>query len=190
MNRSILALALALGAIPVGALAQQNSVTPPAPTADQRQAMRQTFQRFAQQEEQLHQQLRSQILSALTPVHLRAVGATIGELAVAPNPDPQAAAKRLDEMLSSGERSRILAAHQAFAAQSRQLHAQMKSELQSEMPAGQPDWTNRGPHNDMMAQHWQSDPGTLLLTALAPHPMFGTGWPGHGMMPGEGPPPL
>ena len=81
MNRSLLALALALGVTPVAALAQDTNA--PAPTAEQRQAMQQTFQQFAQQEGQLHEQMRTQILSALTPVHRRAVGATIGNLAIA-----------------------------------------------------------------------------------------------------------
>jgi hypothetical protein len=187
MNRSILALALALSVIPVAALAQQNSVQP-APAADQRQARQQTMERFAQQEEQLHQQMRSQILSSLTPVHLREVAATIGQLAIAQNPDPQAAAKRLDEMLSSSERGRILAAHETFATQSRQLHEQMRSEMQSEMPQGHSDWMSHGSPNGMMS-HRMSDPGTILLVTLAPHPMFGMGWPGHGLMPSGGPPP-
>ncbi len=187
MNRSIYALALALSVIPIAALAQQSNA-PAAPAAQQRQAIHATMQRFAQQEEQLHQQMRSQILSALTPAHLRAVAATIGALAVAPNPDPQAAAQRLDAMLSAAERGRILAAHQAFAAQSRQLREQMRGELQSEMPQGMPDW-NRGPHEGMTSAHRMSDPGSLLLAALAPHPMFDMGWPGRGMMPPGGAPP-
>jgi hypothetical protein len=185
MNRNILALALAFSAMPLAALAQNSA--PPAPTDQQRQAIHQTMDRFAQQEEQLRQQMRSQILAALTPVHLRAVAATIGQLAIAENPDPQAAAKRLDEMLSSSERGRILAAHEAFKAQSRQLHDQMRSELQSEMPAGQPDWMRHGWQNGMMSQQRMSDPGTVLLAALSPHPTFGRG-PGM-MMPGEGGPP-
>ena len=114
MNRQILALTLALSVVPVVALAQDTSA-PAAPTADQRQAMHQTYQRFIQQEDQLHQQMRWQILSALSPVHRRAVGATIGDLAIAQSPDIPGAAKRLDEMLSAAERQRIVAAHASFA---------------------------------------------------------------------------
>src|SRR5262249_3211569 len=129
MNRSLLALALALSVAPLAALAQDaGSVTP---TADQRQAMHQTLRQFAQQEMQLHQQMRSQMLSSLTPVHRRAVGATIGDLAIEPSPDPAAAAKRIDEILSPGERQRIIAAHTNFTTQSRQLHEQMRTQLQN-----------------------------------------------------------
>jgi outer membrane translocation and assembly module TamA len=179
MNRSIFALVAAFGIMPVAGLAQDTN-SPTAPTADQRQAMRQTFQQFAQQEKQLHQQMRSQILSSLSPVHLRSVAATIGELAIEQNPDPQAAAKRLDQLLSPGERQRILAAHSSFDQQSRQLHEQMRTQLQSEMPAGQPSWTDHGQPNGAMAQRTQFDAGTVLLMALSPHPMLGMMGMAHG----------
>ena len=175
MNRSILTLALALSVLPTAALAQDNGV-PPALNDQQRQAMHQTFERFGQQEEQLHQQFRYQVLSTLSPVHRRAVAATIGELAIEPNPDIQAAAKRLDQILSGAEQSRILAAHQAYKQQSQQLHEQMRTELQSELPAGQSPM-NR-PQN-ATRQHFNPDAGTIVLMTLSPHPM-GMGW--HGMM--------
>jgi len=186
MNKRLLALMLALSAIPVAALAQDSN-QPASPTTDQHQQMRQTFARFAQQEEQLHQQMRWQILSALTPVHRRAVGATIGDLAIAQNPDPAAAAKRLDAMLSPGERQRIVAAHSSFATQSRQLHDQMRTEMQSEMPSGHPDFMKH-PHGAMMANR-QLDAGTLLLVALSPRPMMGMGMHAWPMMHPEGAPP-
>jgi hypothetical protein len=190
MNRSIVALVVALGIVPVAGLAQDTN-SAPAPTADQRQAMRQTFQQFAQQAEQLHQQMRSQILSSLSPVHLREVAATIGNLAIEQNPDPQAAAKRLDQILSPGERQRILAAHASFAQQSLQLHEQMRTQLQSEMPAGHSNWMNHGPENGAMSQRTQFDAGTVLLMALSPHPMLGMMGMDHGpgMMHMEGAPP-
>jgi hypothetical protein len=189
MNKSILALVLALGVAPLAALAQDTN-GPAAPTADQRQAMRQTFEQFGQQEKQLHEQMRSQILSSLSPVHLRAVAATIGDLAIEQSPDPQAAAKRLDQILSPAERQRILAAHSSFAQQSRQLHEQMRTQLQSEMPAGHANWTNHGSTAEM-PQRTQFDAGTVLLMALSPHPMLGMMGMAHGsgMMHMEGAPP-
>jgi hypothetical protein len=177
MNKSFIALALALSVTPIAALAQDSNAS--APTADQRQAMRQTFQQFAAQEAQLHQQMRWQMLSALTPVHRRAVGATIGDLAIEPTPDLQAAAKRIDAVLSPGERQRIIAAHATFATQSRQLHEQMRTQMQSEMPAGAPDMMKHGPGGGTWGNR-QLDAGTLLLMGLAPHPM---------RMHGEGAPP-
>ena len=180
MNKSILALALAVGLIPIAVLAQDTNGSS-APTADQRQAMHQTFEQFAQQEEQLRQQMRWQILSALSPVHRRAVAATIGELAISPNADTQAAAQRLDQILSPAERQRVLVAHASFAAQSRQLHDQMRTQLQSEMPAGHSDWMNRrGQKDATQQQRPQLDAGTLLLMSLVPRgPMMG--WHHFGM---------
>jgi hypothetical protein len=138
--------------------------------------MHQTFEQFAQQEEQLHQQMRWQILSALSPVHRRAVAATIGELAVSASPDFQGAAQRLDQILSPGERQRILVAHANYAAQSRQLRDQLRSQLQSQMPAGQSEWTNRWGQRNATQQRPQPDAGTLLLMSLSPHRPMGMGW--------------
>jgi len=167
MSKSLFALALAFSVLPIRALAQDTSA-PPQPTPEQRQAMHQTFEQFGQQEEQLHQQMRYRILSALSSVHQRAVAATIGELAIAPNPDIEGAAKRLDMILSPGERQQVLAAHDAFRTQSMQLHEQMKQQLQSEMPADHPDWMSHGPPNGAMPL----DAGTILLMTLTPHPMM------------------
>jgi hypothetical protein len=186
MNKFYLALAFALGAIPIAALADDTS-GPPQPTPQQRQAMQQTFERFGQQEEQLHQQLRFTVLSTLSPVHRRAVAATVGELAISPNPDFDAAAKRLDYMLSPGEQQRILAAHASFRAQSRQLHDQMRSELQSEMPAGHSQWMQHGQRSAATPDH-HFDAGTVVLMTLSPHPTM-MGWPGGPGMHVEGAPP-
>jgi hypothetical protein len=190
MNRGFLALALALSVFPIAALADDNNTPPSPPTPAQRQAIFQTFEKYRQQEEQLHQQLRYQILSSLTPVHRRYVGTLIGELAVAPNPDFEATAKQLDRAISGSEQSRILAAHQQFETQSKALHEQMKTELQSELPAGaQQRW---GHHDDQNRQDHaprQYDAGTLLLKTLSPgHDMMGDD---HGpmMMMHGGPPP-
>jgi hypothetical protein len=188
MNRTFLALALALSVIPVAALADDNDARAQL-TPAQRQAVQQTFQRFATQEEQLHQQMRFQILSALSPVHRRAVGATIGDLAIEANPDVTAAAKRIDALLSPGERQRVLAAHTAFFTQSRQLHDQMRSELRSEMPAGDhPPSTKHD--NDNAMTHMQPDAGMVLLGMLSPHlHMMGGHDHGSSMMYMEGAPP-
>lgn len=180
MKRSLFALALALSVIPLSALAQ-NTAAPPQPTADQRQAMHQSMQQFMAQERQLHQQMRAQILGMLNPSQRRAVASTIGDLAVDPNPDPGAAAKRLDAILSPGEQQRIVAAHTSFMQQSRQLHEQMRSQMQSMMPAGHPGMMGHGPMSASEAGR-QMDAGDILLMALAPHPMMGMmGMMGPGM---------
>lgn len=168
MKNSLLALALALGMMPIAVLAQDTNA-PPAMTDQQRQAMHENFERFAQQEMQLHQQMRSQILSSLSPVHLRAIAATIGNLAIEQNPDVTGAARQLDRILSPGERQRVMAAHETFRSQSQQLHDQMRSQMQSMMPAGHGDMMKPG--SGMMSRMPQ-DAGTILLMALSPHPMM------------------
>ncbi|HEV3092140.1 MAG TPA: hypothetical protein VGX91_11945 [Candidatus Cybelea sp.] len=165
MNRGIFALAFALSVLPLTALAADSNAAPP--TDQQRQAMHQTLERFAQQEEQLHQQMRSQILASLSPVHRRAVAAEIGNLAVSENPDPDATAKRIDAILGGGERQRIIEAHQAFANQSRQLHDQLKQQMESMMPAGGPP--HEHPPMDASMRERMNDAGWIVLHALPPH---------------------
>lgn len=174
MKRNLFALALALSVIPVAALAQDANA--PGPSDAQHQQMMQAFHQFAQAEGRLHDQLRWQILRSLTPVHRRAVGAEIGALAVSQNPDVDAAAQQLDRILSPGERQRILAAHAAYAEQSRQLHDQMRTQMESMMPSGHPPMDEHQMANG--PEHRQLDAGHVLLFALVPH--------GHDMGPGHG----
>ena len=73
------------------------------------------------------------------------------------------------------KRQRILSAHAAYAEQARQLHEQMKSQLQSEMPNPHPSTRDH-----MMTAAMQTelrDPGWILLRALPPyeHSMMGMG---------------
>ncbi|MGC9993243.1 MAG: hypothetical protein ABSD52_12720 [Candidatus Cybelea sp.] len=185
MSKSIFALALALSLIPAAALAQDTNASQQ-PTDAQRQQMHQMFEQFGQQERQLHDQLRSQILSVLTPVHRRALAAEIGNLVLSPNPDIDAAAKQIDAILSPSERQRILQAHAAYASQSRQLHEQMKSQMQSEMP----NWHPPSHDDHMMNSSMQAqmrDPGWILLRSLPPHEHDNMGMGDHGAM---GSPPM
>ena len=181
MKKSSFALALALSVIPTFALAQTTNAAPQPPTPEQRQQMRQSMQQFMAQEMQLHQQMRGQILAMLNPAQRRGVAATIGDLAVEPNPDTVAAAKRLDAILSPGVRQQIVAAHSSFQAQSRQLHEQMRTQMQSMMPNGGPGMMDHHPM-DGDTSHRQLDAGTILLMALVPHPMM-HGMMGHGWHP-------
>lgn len=179
MSKSFFAIALALSLIPAVALAQDTNSSQQ-PTDAQRQAMHQMFQQFAQSERQLHDQLRSQILSGLTPVHRRAIAAEIGNLVISANPDIDAAAKQIDAILSPGERQRILEAHAAYASQSRQLHEQMKAQIQSEMPDSRPSTRDHMMTAAMQTQ--MRDPGWILLRALPPHEQGMMGMGDHGAM--------
>src|SRR5579862_8230894 len=120
MRKVFLALFLALTFVPVAALADDPQ--PPAPpTQAQREQMFKTMESFHAKSEQLHQQMRAQILGSLSLAHKQAVANIIGQLAIATNPDPRAAAKQLDAILSQGEQQRILAVHNAFRTQAKAL---------------------------------------------------------------------
>jgi hypothetical protein len=163
MTKSIFALAFALCVLPLAAVAQ-DAGAPAQATDAQHQQMGAQFQQFMQQEQQLHDQLRQQVLATLTPMHRRAIAAWIGELAVSPNPDVDVLAQRIDALLGSRERSQIMAAHTAFAQQSRQLHEQMKAAMQNEMPDHP-----MGEHT-RNGQHPPTDVGHILLGALQLRP--------------------
>ncbi len=172
MNKSFLALALALSVLPITAVAQDTN-SPPQLTDQQKQTMRATFERYRAQEDQLHQQLRYQILTALSAVHRRELASLIGALAIDPNPDLQSAATRIDRALASNERQRILTAHQNYETQKRQLHEQMRTEIQSELPAGRPNWSHGSRNGQAAAQHRQLTAGTIVLMALTLHMQMG-----------------
>src|SRR5579864_7251626 len=124
MKQLALALAVGLLALPLAALADDNpppastTTTPAAAlTPAQRQAISKTVQTFRDKERQMHQQLRAQILGALSPEHRTAVAGAIGEMVIAENPDPAATAKQIDGLLSSSEQQAILSAHTSFVNQ-------------------------------------------------------------------------
>jgi hypothetical protein len=197
MKKLWITLALALVAMPLAALADGNdaaAAAPPTMTPAQRQAVMKTMQTFRDKERQMHQQMRSQILAALSPGHRTAVAGVIGEMVIAENPDPVAAAKQIDGILSPGEQQAILAAHTSFVTQSQQLMQQMHSQLQSEMPAGAQGhhWSNDGMHPP---SNLANDAGGVLMMVLAHRAPMGMemgdhhpGMPG-GPPPGDAPPP-
>jgi hypothetical protein len=202
MKHLCLALALALIALPVTALADDN---PPAPasqpglTPAQRQAMFKTMQTFRDKERQMHQQMRAQILGALSPEHRTAVAGVIGEMVISDNPDPVAAAKQIDSVLSLGEQRAILTAHTSFVTQSQALMQQMHAQLQSQLPAGtqpHPHWATEMHHPPSAIAN---DAGSVLMMVLAHRAPLGMemgdhqpgmpGGPPGGVPPGSAPPP-
>ncbi|HTU82160.1 MAG TPA: hypothetical protein VMF61_08530 [Candidatus Acidoferrales bacterium] len=183
MKYVFIALSLALAFGPVAAQADDQS-TPPQLTQQQRQQLRQTFEQFRQQEHQLHTQLRSQILNSISPAHRQTIAGIIGSLAISPNPNPQTAARQIDGLLSQTEQQRILSLHNSYRTQERNLHEQMRAQLQKELPAGmQRHW---GQDHGMNSNHMQPpnlDAGTVLLKTLA-HPDMPMMGPHPGMWPG------
>ena len=72
--------------------------------------------------EAAHKAVRAKILAALTPAHRALLADLVGQLAIAANPDPEAARAKLDAALSASEKTNILAIHNAAMAQ---MHAMM-----------------------------------------------------------------
>jgi hypothetical protein len=154
---SVLAAALLFAA---PAFAQQPPDATPNP------AMRQAFQQMRSQMENVRRTERSQILGALTPAHRALLGSVAGELATAVEPNYDAAAKRLDSVLSAGESQAIVRAAQNADRQRRTI-------AESMMPPPPPD-------GQVMSREFRrfeggpqsADAGRILLRT-----MIGSGMP-------------
>ncbi len=86
------------------------------------------------QEQAAHKATRAKILAALTPAHKAYLANLVGQLAVAANPDLDAATAKLDKVLTASEKSKIIAIHSAAMAQ---MLSQMKTMMPPNMgPAG------------------------------------------------------
>jgi hypothetical protein len=181
MKKVFLALFLALSMVSVAALADDWTPGGPALTPAQRQELSTTLRSFGQREEQLNKQFRSQILSAISPDHLKAVADLVGQMAVSSNPDPRAAAQQIDSLLSQSEQQAILSAHNTFREQSKALHEQLRRQLVSERIPGASSHNN-GPMQ-MRRPSEQPDAGTVVLHTLG---HFGMEMGHHGW---GGPPP-
>ena len=180
MRKLWLALILALLALPAVARADDNTsaaAVPPTLTPAQRQAISTTVRAFRDKEKQMHQQLRSQILGSLSPDHRTAVANVIGQMVISASPDPDAAAKQIDAVLSPAERQSILAAHGTFVTQTQTLMQQMHAQLQKELPAGASGHMHGGmgmsSHSSMDGA--ATDAGTVLMLVLAHHGPMGMG---------------
>ncbi|HEY3674372.1 MAG TPA: hypothetical protein VGK84_00110 [Candidatus Tumulicola sp.] len=185
MKYALPALSLALIILPATACAQNAPSAPASASASgQRWPGRAALAPFFKEEEQLRKDFRSKALSALSSSHRTTIGNIIGSLAVSSNPDPRAAAQRIDAVLSQSERQSILSARDSFEQSSRavreRMRAQMAQQMNTAMPSPPPH-PMRTPSNDA---------GRVLMMALSP---FGSGMMmhGHGMhdMPPNGPPP-
>lgn len=130
------------------------------------------FQQLHQKMAQIHTQARTQILASLTPAHKAAFANIVGQLAISANPDPAAAARQLDAMLSPGEKQAILRAHDAARTQARSLMEAAHQQMSSSMPS---TVHVRSMPKENEAQE-APDAGRILLMMAAPKP------PHEGMM--------
>jgi hypothetical protein len=116
---------------------------------------------------QLHNQARAAVLKALTPAHKALLGSVVSGLTLAANPDPRAAAAKLDAALSASEKKAILDAANS-----------MREHMRAMMPSPSP---GMGPHP--MQSMRPMDPGELLLMMSAMSIMSHDGMMMHAGMP-------
>jgi hypothetical protein len=164
-------ISLAFLLAPAAAGADDSSPPPSPPTAMGAHAFgeRRGFHDMRQERaqfEQLRFQARTQVLGALTPAHRALLAKVVGQLAVAPNPDPRAAAKELDTALSPAETKTILATGDNLRTKMRGLFEAMRHHPQENATPG------NGPPPNAPHPGWQHRPdaGEILLhlTAFAP----------------------
>ncbi len=158
---------------PAAAGADESSPPPSAPAAMGTPAVgeRRGFHDMRQERaqfEQLRLQARTQVLGALTPAHRALLANVVGQLAVAPNPDPRAAAKQLDAALSPAESKAILRSGDDLRTKMRGMFEAIRPHAQESGAPG------NGPPNALRPR-WQHrlDAGEILLhlAAFAPPPM-------------------
>ena len=177
------ALAVAISLAPLGAIAGEPSAPgqpggqmPPGMsdrmnlTSSQRQAMGQIMTQTHQQLEQLHTQVRSKVLGDLTPAHRSLLAQVIGSLAIAPNPDRDAAVRQLNAALSSGEAQAIVSTHSAAMQQMKALmesaHQKFQAILTPQQRAQQSTWSSHGGPPDCGPPNGESPMGMHSVSQL------------------------
>ncbi len=197
MKRFLGAAVLGVALFPASVFAQASPPPGPGPegrphlTDAQRTQLRSTMEQARAQMEKLHTQFRSQMLGSLSPLHRTALANIVGQLAIAPTPDYEGAARQIDTLLSAGERQSVLNAEAAFRTQSKALRDQQRQAFlavlspdeRAQMESRRAQFENGRPHPDGMrgpngANRPQPDAGHLLLMASQPHGMMG--FEGHG----------
>lgn len=160
--------AVAVISLPLGAVAGE----PPAPmgpppgmgmafdfdgqnlTPAQQQQVHQLMDQTHQQMAQLMTQARSRILGAISPAHRQLLAQIVGNLAIAPNPDAEAAAKQLNAALSPAEAQAVLSTHEAAMQQMMSLmqstHQRLESIVGSQHNSAQPNGHGSDMHERMM----------------------------------------
>ncbi|HXW50641.1 MAG TPA: hypothetical protein VEJ41_01520 [Candidatus Acidoferrales bacterium] len=178
-------LAIALSTLPCIALADQYGNATPSP---QMRAAFSVMQQAHAKMEQLHAQARLAALNSLTPAHRALLAQVVGQLAIAANPDVNAAARSIDNALSQNEGRSILNISSSLESQSRQIMEAARQQMMAANPNGQagpggpggpagpggPWMGGHGFHQGMQGpQNSTPDPGMILLlmSTHALHPM-------------------
>jgi hypothetical protein len=117
---------------PSGSLAPAPSPPEPDPSEPpELRQMQEQMERISIQMRASQVKLRHTILALLTPVERATVATVIGELAIAPDPDVTAAARRIDAVLSPAQRQAVLGAISAAELEREKLFADMVGQSQT-----------------------------------------------------------
>lgn len=174
MKKPIFAiLMVAAMSLPSAVLADDNTIFISQDTpSPQMQAAFQAMQQAHARVEQLHAQARNAMLNSLTPAHRSLLAEVVGQLAISPNPDVNAAGRTLDSALSPNESRSILGISSSLESQARQIMQAVHQQLMSAQPQGQAGQSQpQGEHmhagwtGDGMREARPTDPGTILLLA-------------------------
>ena len=167
ISSKVLALFLTLAAAPAFAAAQSQPPAPPAaapaPSANPGGPMMRAHMDAVRH---LRNQARAQMLGSLSYAHRAAIARIVGNLAISTNPDPRAAAREIDGVLSSSERQAILAAQSSEMQRMRAMMEQMRAQMQ-QAHAHMQQWMQRM-HQGMQRMHHHHTPtaGGILLRSL------------------------
>ncbi len=170
--KRIALLTLAFLLAPVAGFAQDAPPPGPPPAATSGGPNPQRFAEMRQdraQFEQLHAQARSQMLAALTPAHRALLANVVGQLAIAPNPDPRAAAQQLDAVLSPGEKQSVLTIASQLHAQTRALMQAARARMEASLtPDQRAQLDAKAPQHENGPEGFrhQPDAGRALLHAV------------------------
>jgi hypothetical protein len=161
MRRLLLVLFASAIIVPVGALADPTVNQPPPPQMD---AGFQYMQQAHAQVQQLQAKARLTALNALSPAHRALLAEVAGQLAIAPNPDVNAAARTIDSALTQTEGRNIASISSSLQTQSQQVMEAARQQMMAANPQGMPQG---GPvtRSANMVYHGSetTDPGMLLL---------------------------
>ena len=185
--RPLVLYGLLLALVPTLAWAQVAPATPAsdgAATSANRSQIFALMQQAHQQLRQLHQQTRMQMLAALTPAHRTLVANVVGQLAIAPNPNPQAAAQQLDAVLSGGEKQSIVNLDAALKTNARNVMEAQRARIEATLTTEQRTQMSQRVSRMHAGETTHSatfDPGAILLRTVSGgwHGMSGEHWGPH-----------
>jgi hypothetical protein len=135
--KHLLALSVALVFAPAAVGAQSAPVPAAADASAPNSQLRAAREQFRAQMQTARLQTRARLLAALTPAHRTAVANIFGQLALAANPNPRAAAQALDAVLAPAEKESILSIAAAERANMQALMQQQRATIESTLSAEQ-----------------------------------------------------